>query len=179
MALRCIQVLVLFLIVVLVDLQTCGMQSVNADENAALIMYPSGTAVSTHTLGGTKELTYDVVAKYPASGVITWISQKLQKDGWEPLPYDSLEPDLSSSHVTGWQHFLDGTKKPILCVHQWLGDWKDAAGDVVTYAFRYTQPKCETSDLTDLEVSAIYSPEAVVQNGRQMFEQFKKEHKAQ
>jgi hypothetical protein len=64
MALRCIQVLVLFLIVVLVDLQTCGMQSVTADENAALIMYPSGTAVSTHTLGGTKELTYDVVAKY-------------------------------------------------------------------------------------------------------------------
>jgi len=153
---------------------------VNAAEHPdAFLTYPNAANVWTGSVGSTDQLTYDVVAKYQASHVIGWISRKLQKAGWEPLVYDFLNPGLPSSRVTGWQEFLDGTKDPTLCVHQWIGDWKDAAGNIVRYLFRYTQLECGTSDLTDLAVSAVYVPAAAARQAEQMFGQQEKEHKPQ
>jgi len=168
-----------FLFVILVFVvQTLGsMQLANAaEDNPALIVYPGGTGVMAHTRGGMDQLTYDVVAEFPAADVIGWISHKLERAGWEPLKYDFLNPGLQSSQVTGWEYFLDGIKDPIQCIHQWLGQWKDAAGNFVDYGFRYKRSGCETSDLTDLEVNAEYIPAAVF---RQMLEELKKEHEPQ
>jgi len=131
------------------------------------------------TQGGMDKLTYDVVAEFPASAVIGWISKKLERAGWEPLKYDFLNPGLQSSQVTGWTYFLDGTKDPIQCVHQWLGQWKDAAGNFVDYGFRYKRVGCETSDLTDLEVNAEYVPAAAFRQEQKMLEEWKNEHQPQ
>ena len=52
--------------------------------------------------------------------------------------------------MTGWTYFLDGTKDPTQCVHQWLGDWKDPSGNIVTYGFRYEQLSCSTVALRQI-----------------------------
>lgn len=119
--------------------------------------------------------SYHVSSKFPATPVIGWISDRLQKAGWEPLKYDFLNPDSPSSHVTGWTYFLDGRKRPAPCVHQWLGDWKDASGNIVRYGFRYTQPGCSTFALTDLEVNAWYIPADVARQTQQHLEKWKKD----
>lgn len=120
-------------------------------------------------------VSYHVTSKFPATPVIELISKKLQKAGWEPLKYDFLNPSLPSSHVTGWTYFLDGTKDPTQCVHQWLRDWKDPSGNIVIYAFRYEQLGCSTSALTDLLVVAWYAPADVARQLQQASEQWKKD----
>jgi hypothetical protein len=136
-----------------------GRQPVEAAEHpAALILYPDATAIRFDKRGSIDLLSYHVSSKFPATPVIEWISDKLQKAGWEPLKYDFLNPELPSSHMTGWTYFLHGIKDPTVCVHQWLGDWKDASGNIVRYGFRYKQVGCGTLALTDLEVDGWYTP---------------------
>lgn len=169
----------LLFFVTFAGLQSGRQQLVSAAENPALIVYPGSTDVRTGTRGQMDQLSYDVLAKFPASHVIIWISHKLEKAGWEPLKYDFLNPGLQSSQVTGWTYFWDGRKEPVLCVHQWLGQWKDAAGNFVDYGFRYKQSDCGTSDLTDLEVNAEYIPAVAFRQEQQMLEEWKKEHEQQ
>jgi hypothetical protein len=137
----------------------------------ALMVYPNATLVVSDVRGPTDDLDYHVQAKFPASGVIGWISSKLQEKGWEPLAYDYLNPASPSSQVNGWQEFLDQSKNPTRCVHQWLGDWKDSSGNIVGYAFRYEQSDCNASTLTDLEVAAVYTPAAIAKQTQQAWSQ--------
>ena len=180
------QVALLLTMLVCSGLHNGGQQLADAAESStALLLDPSATDVLSSERGGTDQLSYHVDAKFPASNVIGWISQKLREAGWQPLAYDFLNPKIPSSQVRGWEEFLDGTSQPMSCIHQWLGNWKDASGDIVTYAFRYTQVGCSASELsdpevvsnlTDLQVAAIYSPAAVAQQQLQAAEQFEKEH---
>lgn len=154
-----------------------GRQAVEAAERpAALILYPDATGIQFDERGGADRLSYHVSSKFPAISIIQLISDKLGKGGWEALRYDFMNPNRPSSPLQGWQEFLDGTKKPALCVHQWLGEWKDASGNIVIYAFRYKQPKCSTLALTDLEVTAWYTPADVVRRTQQALEKLKKDH---
>ncbi len=155
----------------------CSYRLANASEQSdALILYPNARDVRSEQQGGTDQLINHVDAVYPASGVIDWISEKLQSTGWQPLMYDFLNPGLPSSHSQGWTYFLHGLADPEVCVHQWLGDWKDASGNIVRYGFRYQHRGCDTSNLSDLEVVAIYIPADVARKTQQVFEQWKKEH---
>jgi hypothetical protein len=148
-----------------------------AKRPAALILYPDAKAIKFDERGSAARLSYHVNSKYPATPVIDLISNKLQKDGWKPLKYNFMNPNLPSSHVTGWQEFLRGIKEPVpICVHQWLGDWKDASGNFVTYAFSYKQSKCSTLGLTDLEVNAVYTPADAARKMQRAFEKWKKDH---
>ena len=79
--------------------------------------------------------------------------------------------------MTGWTYFLDGRKRPPPCVHQWLGDWKDAFGNIVRYGFRYAEPGCSTLDLTDLEVNAWYIPADVARQTQKNLEKWKQDGK--
>src|ERR1700687_1291084 len=107
-------------------LYNAGQQVEAAERPAALILYPDATAIKFDERGSAARLSYHVNSKYPATPVIELISNKLQKDGWKPLKYNFMKPHLPSSHITGWQEFLRGIKEPTpICVHQWLGDWKD------------------------------------------------------
>ena len=153
-----------------------GQQVEGAEHPAALILYPDATAIKFDERGGADRLSYHINSKYPATPVIELISNKLQNAGWKPLRYDVLDPHIPSSHVKGWQEFLQGTKEPILCIHQWLGDWKDPSGNIVSYGFRYKNPKCNTLTLTDLEVNAWYTSAAVVRQTLEDVEKFKKDH---
>ena len=121
-------------------------------------MYPHAKDVWSGKLRGTTQLTYRVQAKFPASGVIGWISYKLDAGGWEALTYDFLTPKHPSSQVQGWEQFIDATGPALQCVHQWLGDWKDSFGDIVRYTFRYRYPEGGAPDLVDLQVLAVYIP---------------------
>jgi hypothetical protein len=165
-----------FLLFIAICASLRGGLVIAAEPSDALLTSPNATNVWTGTVGWSDQLTYHVDAKFPAAEVIDSISHKLQKAGWEPLKYDFLDPALPSSQVSGWQEFPHGIKDPKLCVHQWLGDWKDAAGNIVRYTFRYKHPGCDTSDLKDLEVSAAYVRAAAVQQARQMFKQLEKQH---
>jgi hypothetical protein len=140
-----------------------GRHRVEADERpAALIAYPDATDLRFDDRESVYRFSYRVTSTFPANPVIEFISNKLQKAGWEPLKNDFLNPDTPSSQVEGWKEFLDATDQPPLCVRQWLGDWKDASGNIVTYGFRYKQ-KCDAVPLTDLEVDAWYFPAIVAE----------------
>lgn len=140
-----------------------GRHRVEADEPpAALIAYPDATDMQFDDRESVYRFSYRLTSTFPAKPVIEFISNKLQKDGWQPLKNDFLNPDTPSSHVEGWKEFLDATDQPPLCVRQWLGDWKDASGNIVTYGFRYKQ-KCDAVPLTDLEVTAWYTPAIVAE----------------
>ncbi len=148
---------ILFCIVVCASLYN-SRHRVEADERpAAFITYPNSTDVQFDDRESVYRFSYHVRSNFPAWPVIQLISNTLQKAGWQPLKNDFLNPDTPSSQVEGWKEFLDATQQPPLCVRQWLGDWKDASGNIVTYGFRYAQ-KCDSSSLTDLEVKAWYTP---------------------
>jgi len=161
-------------IVICAGLYNDWQQAGASERSVALISYPDATEIRFGEQGSTDRLSYHVSSKFPATPVIDWISDKLQKVGWEPLKYDFLNPNLPSSHLTGWTYFLDERKGPALCVHQWLGDWKDASGNIVRYGFRYAQPGCSTLALTDLEVNAWYIPADVARQTQQNLEKWKK-----
>jgi hypothetical protein len=51
---------------------------------------------------------------------------------------------------------------PTKTVHQWMGDWEDKYGNVIRYVFRYTYPKSEKKNLSNLQIHAIYTPASLV-----------------
>jgi hypothetical protein len=162
-------------IIICAGLSSGQQQAAAAERPAALILSPGSTGVRFDEQGNTARLSYHVSSKFPATSVIDWISDQLQKAGWKPLKYDFLNPNSPSSHVTGWPYQLDGTKNPALCVHQWLGDWRDPSGNIVRYGFRYKQLGCSTLALTDLEVTGWYTPADVVRQMQQLSDKLKKD----
>jgi hypothetical protein len=123
---------------------------------SALVLYPNATTVRSGSLNGTQQLTYHVYAKYPATEVISGISQKLEDGGWKPLTYDFLNPDLDAP-MRMWGE-LKTIRNPSACDHAWSGYWKDKSANIVMYSYVYHDPDCRASDLTDLEVRAYYLP---------------------
>ncbi len=134
----------------------------------ALLEYPSAKAAKYSEVEGKTQLDYFLDTKFPASGVIGWVSDHLKDAGWKPLTHDFLNPTLPSSQVQGWRHFIDGRGKHDICVHAWTGDWTDASGNVVTYAFIYRTVDCSTSHLTNLEVLVVYYPAQTAEQFRKL-----------
>ena len=113
---------------------------VETDLPKSLLIYRGATNISTYREGSVRQLSYKLSVKYPAEEVIAFIGAELKREGWHALEEDYLNPGLASSHVTGWNSHQDGTEKVLMEVHQWLAQWKNNAGDVVWYVFRYTYP---------------------------------------
>lgn len=144
----------------------------------ALILHPRAKDVEYLKQEGTDQLTYRVDKKFPASGVIGWISYQLEEKGWEPLTYDYLNPELPSSHVQGWTKFEDATKPTAYIVHQWLAEWRDGSENIVRYGFHYRYPKDGPPNLNVLEVSAVYIPGPLAKQGQEAVRKFKEGLKA-
>lgn len=151
-----------------------GLKIEAAEPPAALTLYPGATDVRFDE-GNAVRVSYHVNSKFPAAPVLGWVSENLRKQGWKPLKYDFLNPSSLSSQVTGWEEIMAGINEPGICVHQWLGSWKDPSGDIVTYGFRYKSRGCSTSDLTDLEVNGWYASSDVARQTQQVLEKLKKE----
>lgn len=129
-----------------------------SERHDALIVYPQAKNVRFYKFRGTSQLTYTVDAKFPASGVIGWISYQLEKRGWEALTYDYMNSSLPSGQVSGWARMLDARTPTEPHLYQQLDYWKDGSGNIIMYGFRYRSPKKRVSDLTHLEVWAVRVP---------------------
>jgi len=145
----------------------------------ALILLPNASEIRYYELAGTYQLTYRVSVEYPAKPAIAAISEELKRLNWAPLGEDYLNPGLSSSHVRGWTSFEDATKKPRQTVHQWLADWENQTGEVVTYGFRYQYESGKTEDLRHLTVIAIFIPAPLAKQTREQALEFTKKHNAE
>jgi hypothetical protein len=125
----------------------------------ALIVYPGANNVRFHRGQGSDQVAYEIVENYPAKRIIGWVSDQLKQMHWQPVEYDVLNPGVKSSHIVGWQRFIDGTTEGVdYEVYHWLADWKNTSGSVVRYEFRYRYPKDSKPELTKLEVFATFIP---------------------
>jgi hypothetical protein len=103
----------------------------------AFVMLADATAVH----WSEDSLTYRVRDPYPAVMAISEIDASLKARGWTPLSEDVMNPGNPTSIADGWEgwrSFRDSTRGPDTTVHVWMGQWKDANGDVVTTDLAYT-----------------------------------------
>ena len=94
-------------------------------------------------------LTYDLDAPYPARDEIGFIADHLRRRGYRPL--------RQSDYVRGWSDFTDQARQHI---YQWMGEWRNKDGDLVTYTLQYRYPAAESPSLTHLFVTASKKPGA-------------------
>jgi hypothetical protein len=92
---------------------------------------------------GEGAIKYELKEPYPAAVALAEIQSAFQTAAWTPLSEDLWNPGLPSSNSAGWGNFVDATKSPQLRVYQWLGYWRNSAGDVVMYGIRYEAPGVE------------------------------------
>jgi hypothetical protein len=102
-----------------------------------LIVIKGAKDIKYYNLHGTEQVSYRVSMAYPAGTALVEISERLKARGWEPLTESFLNPGLPSSHVTGWGWFEDGTKPFHPWIYQWLADWKNNNGDILSFVLRY------------------------------------------
>ena len=125
------------------------------------VVVPGATGVKQSIFQGKDEIIYRVQSEYPANDVLSAISARLKKVGWEPLKEDWLNPGLPSSHIRGWTYFEDEATRPATSVRAWGAQWKNGAHDILEYNLEYRCPGnlcSSTYDLHDLRVVAIRVP---------------------
>jgi hypothetical protein len=79
-----------------------------------------------------------MTTSYPAEQFLAEIDGRLKASGWQAQEMDFLNPTIRTSNARGWTAFVDARKAPHVGVHQWLGDWRNQKGDIVSYGLRYT-----------------------------------------
>ena len=65
------------------------------------------------------------------------IETHLESLGWEPRSELRDNPGIETSFVRGWTKYTDRTLSPPREVRQWIGEWQNAAGDVIRYSLHY------------------------------------------
>jgi hypothetical protein len=102
---------------------------------------PAGAVtVTARHEGDVAAVDYEIDVAYPAEQFLTQVDSRLTSAGWKAQGQDLLNPTIRTSNVRGWTPFVDSRKSPHVAVHQWLGQWRNQKGDVVSYALRYTTP---------------------------------------
>ncbi len=129
----------------------------------ALVVYPNAEAVAFRQFGEIWQVYYEVPVAYPAESVLKHINASLERASWQPLKNDFLNPHLPSSHQKGWDSYLDATTKPATKVHQWLAQWKNPRGDVVSFALQYRYEAKGSPELKTLRVHGSHSPRGVAE----------------
>jgi hypothetical protein len=138
---------------------------------ASLLVYPKAEQVRYDDKDGAWWVYYSVQAEYPAEGVLRFIRTELKRQGWWPLKEDVLNPGLPSSHVTGWQDYVDSRTSPKTQVRKWIAQWKNARGDVVWYVLKYQYPKGTLPIPKTVNVMGNYYPARLVQLQQQWAEE--------
>jgi hypothetical protein len=102
-----------------------------------------------------------------------WITQELELKGWHPLKESFLNPDIPSSITKGWEAFIDGTSDPNQQVHQWIADWSNSSGDILTYGLQYRYPEKGEENLKTLFVFGHYTPKEIADETLEIIKQQK------
>jgi len=122
-----------------------------ADPEADVLFAPPGaTGVEYHTVNGGEQVHFGYSERFPADNLIKILNREFVSLGWTPREKSYLNPDLPTSHVRGWSQFQDATGDELMVVHQWLGEWQNSSGAVVTYVLRYSFPEHGDPDLQNL-----------------------------
>jgi hypothetical protein len=141
--------------------------------NPSLLLYPNSDDLHYGVYGKIEQLSYTIQISYPAEPVIEWVKNELQSKGWKPLNESFLNPGLPSSITKGWESFIDGTINPNQTVHQWIADWSNDSGDIVTYGFRYSYPEKGEKNMSTLFVFGSYSPKKEAQKALELTKKHK------
>jgi hypothetical protein len=126
---------------------------------------PQGaTDVVARSDGRAAAVEYRMSVPYPAEGFLAEVAARLNQNGWKAAETDLLNPTIASSSVRGWTSYVDGRVSPRVGVHQWLADWRNREGEVVSYALRYSSAaddptrKPPPPSNSDLHVTAFLIP---------------------
>lgn len=131
------------------------------------LVIPSGaTDVTSRAEDGAAGVEFTMHQPFPAERFLSEARSILGSRGWKPLETDWLNPSVASSHVRGWASFKDRRERPVT-IHQWIAEWQNSAGDVVTYSLEYrsaSELDPEARPTTDLvKVSEAFVPQAMAQ----------------
>ena len=110
------------------------------NKSTSLVVPPQAKGVNYSSNAGIEQVRYELTEKYPAKYALKWINDELTKQGWKPLKDDFRNPGQPSSHVTGWTHFVDSTRKPEETVKLWQSQWSNSRGDIINYDLDYRWP---------------------------------------
>jgi hypothetical protein len=141
----------------------------------ALIQLNNGTGVKYYELGGSLQMTYKILADYPATEVIETISNHLEKSKWYPMKEDFMNPGRQIE-APEWTTFEDETNKPTQTVHQQILHWENQIGEVVIYWFFYRYESGKTKDLKNLTVTGVFCSAPLVQKTREWALEFHKKN---
>jgi hypothetical protein len=84
---------------------------------------------------------------------------------WHGRTEHFLNKGIPTSQVRGWQEFDDLSVKPPEHVWQWLGEWQDASGRILTLALVYRLPAAnEHKTPCNLQISATQLSAATVKS---------------
>jgi hypothetical protein len=118
---------------------------------------------------GRRGVTYRLREAFPADALLGRINNAMPPPGWQPLAMDWLNPDIPSSHQSGWRDWRDGTKTPPTRVHQWSAQWRDSQGNIVFYELRYDLAlnsgggRLGPPDNDNVRITAVWIPTSAAQ----------------
>jgi hypothetical protein len=125
--------------------------------DAALVVVEGAINIRSERGFGSDGVEYDVPGG-DAKQIVTTIAARLRDDGWEPLAqlWDHRVGE-STSFSNGWMCFPSQVQSPDSALRfQWIADWRNASGDIVTYIVGCAAPpdQCNYVDVSASIVSA-------------------------
>jgi len=140
-----------------------GQQSVTP---SSLVVAPSASDVERSKEGfsfseGCDRLNYRVIAPYPGRSVLKLISDELTRQGWTStvdLDRRSMTSPGLARAAGRWESYKNGEGGK---THVRAEQWRNKAGDVVSYMFWYFTP-----DVRSLRVEAKFCKAAIVEKYR-------------
>lgn len=130
-------------------------QPARPESAEALIVVDGPENVSFSDEPGGRAVTYTLRTPYPARDFVREIGTRLLDMGWDPQEESYANPGMPTSHVRGWQDYIDGTVEPEKLVHQWWGEWLNEYGNLLTYVLEYRDTVDDAQHSPILQVSAI------------------------
>jgi hypothetical protein len=144
------------LLLAIISCCSCGEHDLTRSRDGLLVV-PGGIIVSQRDVAQTDDdsVKYRLLHVDP-NGSVKYVADRLAQSSWQPLAADwnNGEPN---SYSLGWSCHLDTHGR---VTYVWVGDWTNAHGDVVTYAF--TAPEVHAS--SDMMVAATLVGNSEVQS---------------
>jgi hypothetical protein len=141
------------------------------NRNPSLLIYPNSKNIHFHVSGSVEQISFITESQYPAESIIEWITRGLEFRGWHPLKESFLNPGIPSSITQGWESFMDRTTEPNQRVHQWIADWSNSSGDILTYGLQYKYSEKGEKNLKTLFVFGNYTPKEIADETLEIIKQ--------